>query len=139
MQRDRKQVARYWLAASRQDLRIADNYQATEPNVACFHAQQGCEKALKALLVQVAGDIARSHVAAELVDELREAGVTISREVRAAAVGLDRYYATTRYPDAMGDADPTESFFETDAQAALSAATSVLEWVVGQGHATESE
>ncbi|MBC5799207.1 MAG: HEPN domain-containing protein [Candidatus Eremiobacteraeota bacterium] len=55
MQRDRKQVARYWLAASRQDLRIADNYQATEPNVACFHAQQGCEKALQALLVQVAG------------------------------------------------------------------------------------
>ncbi len=131
MQPDRSRVASYWLAAGEQDLRLVRAHAADEPNAACFHAQQSAEKSLKALLVGVAGDVARTHVAAELIEELREANVACPEPIRMAAVTLDRYYAQTRYPDALGDADPTRSFFEADARAAAEMAERVVSWVRG--------
>ena len=110
-------------------MRLARAHAADETNAACFHAQQGAEKALEALLVRIAGDVARTHVAAELLTEIEEAQADPPDEVRVAAIALDRYYAATRYPDAMGDADPTASFFESDALLAIAYAQRVITWV----------
>ena len=129
MQPDRERLTRYWLSVADQDLRLARAHVADEPNASCFHAQQGAEKALKALLVHVAGDIARTHVAAELLAEVEEAQIPTPEDVRLAAIALDRYYAGTRYPDAMGDADPTKSFFQSDARGAIAHAERVVTWV----------
>lgn len=41
---------------------------------------------------------------------------------------LDKLYAPTRYPDALGDELPADVFGPEDAEAALEAASAVLEW-----------
>ena len=46
-------------------------------------------------------------------------GVAVDAGVREAASVLDRYYAPTRYPDALGGADPGRVFLERDAREAL--------------------
>ncbi len=129
MQPDRRRVSSYWLAVADQDLAIARAHTHDAPNAACFHAQQATEKALKGLLVQLAGDVERTHVAAELIEEVIGAGAMPDNDVRRAAIRLDRYYVTTRYPDAMGDADPTASFFAADAVSAILDADTVILWV----------
>ncbi len=62
MQPERKAAARGWRESANQDARIANLLAETEPNAACFHAQQAGEKALKAALVFATDDIVRTHV-----------------------------------------------------------------------------
>ena len=45
---------------------------------------------------------------------------------------LDKLYAPTRYPDALGDELPADVFGPEDAAAALEAATALLNWAGGQ-------
>jgi len=119
MQPDRKAVARSWRESANQDLRIAKMLTQNEPNVACFHAQQAGEKALKAALVAMIDDIARTHVLTLLLDELRAAGHSATEDILSAARVLDRYYVPTRYPDAVGDVDPARFFAPADAHDAI--------------------
>jgi len=94
--------------------------------VACFHAQQAAEKSLKGAAVAAIDDIARTHVLTALLDDLRDAGVAVDDDVSAAARVLDRYYAPTRYPDAVGDIDPARLFAFADASAAVAYADTVM-------------
>lgn len=76
-----------WLEAAGVDLRAAAvllNEEIFE--VACFHAQQAVEKALKGLLVERSGTHPKGHS---------------RRRWRAESRRLDEYYLPTRYPDAM--------------------------------------
>lgn len=82
MQPDRFTTARNWRLAANGDLRAARALVTDEPNLACFHAQQAGEKCVKALLVGVAGDIARTHSADGLLDELTALGVAVDDDVR---------------------------------------------------------
>jgi HEPN domain-containing protein len=41
---------------------------------------------------------------------------------------LDKLYAPTRYPDALGDELPADVFGPEDAEVALEAATALLNW-----------
>ena len=128
MQPDRQRTASYWLKAACQDLIVAEDYTARLPHVACFHAQQAAEKALKAAITQIVGDAPRTHIAHQLVEELVAAEASIPDDLAGAARSLDKFYAPTRYPDALGGADPTCAFTAADALSACAAARDVVTW-----------
>jgi len=59
-----REVAGRWLAAAADDLsaaRLLAGSADISPDVACFHAQQAAEKALKAILIVAGEDVPRSH------------------------------------------------------------------------------
>lgn len=129
MQPERKAAARGWRESANQDARIANLLAETEPNAACFHAQQAGEKALKAALVFATDDIVRTHVLTLLLDELNAAGHPPPEAVLSAARLLDRYYIPTRYPDAVGDVDPARFFAPSDAHGAMSLTETIFTFV----------
>jgi HEPN domain-containing protein len=126
MQPDRRSTAAAWRAGAAQDLRIALLLAENEANAACFHAQQSAEKALKCALVFAVDDVPRSHVGTTMLDELARAGFSASEDVRDAVRVLDRYYAPTRYPDAVGDIDPSRLYTVKDSMAAIEFARCVI-------------
>ncbi|MGH7728798.1 MAG: HEPN domain-containing protein [Vulcanimicrobiaceae bacterium] len=122
MQPDRFEQAAYWLTAASQDVEVARRLQDM-PNVACFHAQQASEKALKGLLSAVAGETARSHTARRLLDEALALGIEIPEEIAGKALALDKFYIPPRYPDALGGVDVTTAFTGEEAATALTSAS----------------
>ena len=90
----------------------------------CFQAQQVGEKAIKALLAADDRDL-RSHSLSAL---LREVGAEPAERWQRQARVLDKLYAPTRYPDALGDDLPAAVFGPEDATAALEAAAALLGW-----------
>jgi HEPN domain-containing protein len=114
-----------WLRQAEDDLRAAhllhDGGQASQ---ACFQSQQVGEKALKAVLAADDRDL-RSH---SLTALLRELGEQPTERWQRQARVLDKLYAPTRYPDALGDELPADVFGPEDAEVALEAATALLNW-----------
>jgi len=114
-----------WLAQAEDDLRAARLLQGGgHAAQACFQAQQVGEKAIKALLAADDRDL-RSH---SLTALLRELGEDPAQRWQRPARLLDKLYAPTRYPDALGDELPADVFGPEDAAAALEAATALLNW-----------
>ena len=60
-----------------------------------------------------------------------EAGGQPAQDWQRQALLLDKLYAPTRYPDALGDELPADVFGPEDA-AALEAATALLDWTAEQ-------
>ena len=68
---ERLAETRRWLRQAREDLRMAelvDDGEDAAPGIACYHAQQAAEKALKAVLVYLQIPFPRTHK----LDELRD-------------------------------------------------------------------
>ena len=128
MQRDRIVAARLWLANALTDLELAAEIAPRYAARSCFHAQQSAEMSLKAALIALADDHPRTHIAGSLVREIETLGETVSAEVALAANKLDLFYTGSRYPDALGGADPRKVLGETDARAAIVQAESVAEF-----------
>ncbi len=127
MQPNRFVTAQRWLAGAMDDVTVADELTARMPNVACFHAQQAAEKALKAWLVALSGDVAREHMMQNLLAELNALGVPVTNELSEDALALGKFYTTTRYPDALGGADPRTAFLASEANDAVARARRVVE------------
>jgi HEPN domain-containing protein len=83
-------------------------------NWACFSAQQGAEKALKAVF-QKLGAEAWGHSVVGLVNEL-QAKVNIPQELIEACQDLDKAYIPTRYPDALPSGSPSLLYNKTEAE-----------------------
>ena len=114
-----------WWRQSAADLRAAKVLaDAGEWSHSCFQAQQAAEKALKALLADRDEDL-RSHSLAAL---LRELSGDAQTQWGAQARTLDKLYAPTRYPDALGDMAPMDVFGPEDAQEAMEAARALVDW-----------
>ncbi len=126
MQPDRSVLAAQWRSAAVEDLRVAMLLADESPSAAAFHAQQSAEKALKAACVAAIDDTPRTHVVTHLIDELVRNGESAEHAVRDAARILDRYYAPTRYHDALGGIDPNRIFTAADAHDAIDRAKRVL-------------
>ena len=121
--------ASLWLRQAQDDLRAARLLQdGGQPAQACFLAQQVGEKAIKALLAADDRDL-RSHSLKALLQELDQAHA--QRWQRQARV-LDKLYAPTRYPDALGDELPADVFGPEDGASALQAAEELLDWASDQ-------
>ena len=121
--------ASLWLRQAQDDLRAARLLQeGGQAAQACFLAQQVGEKAIKALLAADDRDL-RSHSLKALLQELDQAHA--QRWQRQARV-LDKLYAPTRYPDALGDELPADVFGPEDGASALQAAEELLDWASHQ-------
>jgi len=114
-----------WLRQAEDDLRAARLLQGGgQAAQACFLAQQVGEKAIKALLAADDRDL-RSHSLGAL---LRELGEEPTQRWQRQARVLDKLYAPTRHPDALGDELPADVFGPEDAERALEAASALLAW-----------
>ncbi|WP_398325600.1 HEPN domain-containing protein [Vulcanococcus sp.] len=102
-----------WWRQAAADLRASGVLaQAGEWSHSCFQAQQAAEKSLKALLAVRDQDL-RSH---SLQARLRELSSEASLQWASQARTLDKLYAPTRYPDALGDAASMDVFGPEDAE-----------------------
>ena len=130
MQPDPLELARRWFQQGSDDLEDAGiSLEAARYHVACFFAQQSAEKTLKALLYWTAGDYPRRHLIATLLEELAESPVHVPDEIAAGARALDKYYMTTRYPDVLDYALPTNAFHRDEAERAIAYARDVRDFV----------
>lgn len=126
MQPDPRVLAGEWRSAAAEDLRVAGLLRDESPSAAAFHAQQAAEKALKAACIVAIDEAPRTHVVNHLLDELAINGHPPSDLVRDAARVLERFYAPTRYPDALGGIDPNKVYVARDAAQAIDEANVVI-------------
>ena len=71
-----------WMRFAREDATMARlAFREEIWNQACFHSQQSAEKALKALLESTGIRPPKIHSVAELVERLRQAGVSVADEI----------------------------------------------------------
>ena len=98
---DKRSHARAWLAKAESDLLAARRLRAAGGpfDAVCFHAQQACEKVLKAALAWAEKDIPRTHN----LEELQASCVLVLAEPAASALRsldlsqLTPYAVETRY------------------------------------------
>jgi len=111
-----------WLRYAVSDLELARTLGV--PNVLleslCCQAQQGAEKALKAILVACGISVPKTHSIGVLLDML-SARVPVPPEVEQAAILTD-YAVACRYP---GDAEPVT---QAEYEQAVHLAETVLTW-----------
>lgn len=91
---------------------------------ACFIAEQGAEKAVKALYQKYGGE-AWGHSVADLLKGL--AGkVSLPEGLVDCAKGLDRFYIPTRYPNGWSSGFPGEYITKKDAENAIRDSKKIL-------------
>lgn len=115
-----------WLRQAQRDLQHA---RATlEQGIyewAAFAAQQGAEKAVKALY-QKLGAEARGHSVSQLL-ALLPTHVRPSGELVETAKDLDKHYITPRYPNSYPEGAPMDFYTRAEAERALDGAERILE------------
>lgn len=92
---------------------------------ACFYAQQAAEKALKAVWIQLDLD-PWGYSAARLIRELPDTAKPDFTQLLELALGLDKLYIPTRYPDALPNLTPSEAYPQREAETAIQAAQTIL-------------
>lgn len=125
-----KETARRWLAQAEHSLNVTQALlrQSFWPEV-CFHAEQTAQLALKACLFLEGRRFVNAHSIRTLAEECGKYDAAFTAILDYGRV-LDRYYLTTRYPDALPlPALPFESFAEPEAAQALAFATQIVELV----------
>jgi HEPN domain-containing protein len=118
-----------WLTSAERALLIArDLHGLSRHEVACFHAEQAAQLALKALLRGVGVpsfghdvlDLAR-RVGGAMGASFGDIGVALSR--------LSRYSIPTRYPDAWAGGTPADHYGAEDSADAIAEAEAVVDAV----------
>lgn len=94
-------------------------------HLACFHAQQSAEKAVKAFLYWHNVEEPWGHSVAELIKDASTYNPSLENLFPIGAT-LDRYYIPTRYPNGLPGGLPSKSYFAHDAQGALDMAKQIL-------------
>jgi HEPN domain-containing protein len=120
-----------WLKQAAHVLKVAkDHVQLGNYSDTCFCAQQTAEMSIKAFLYKkgVRGITGHSNLYL-----LSEAAVYDERflNFQSAARKLDRFYMSTRYPDALPELVPYEAFDESDAREAVQLAQGIYQFVEG--------
>ncbi len=95
---------------------------------ACFVAQQGAEKSLKALHYAGGARAVIGHSCVALLDQLVPSHPGLGQH-RAAAAVLDQFYVTARYPNGLPAGIPSQVFVREQAAGAVDAATAILQAV----------
>lgn len=120
--------AQDWFRQAERDLeQAADSQAAGRHEWACFAAQQGAEKAVKALHLS-RGQEAWGHVIAKLLRELPES-VSVPETLIEQGQVLDNFYIPARYPNSHPEGPPFEHFGPLQSRAALDHARTILAFV----------
>lgn len=121
--------AEIWLRYARDDREAALLLRSRGHwNLACFHAQQGVEKALKAFLQAHTGNSPKIHA----LPKLLRLCSSINRQFlryKAECVLLDKYYVPTRYPVAAPGTLPEGLPDQDDARRAIADMRKILRYV----------
>jgi len=104
--------------------------QAGRHEWACFAAEQGAEKAVKALHLHL-GQEAWGHVVARLLRELPES-VNVPEELLQKAQVLDNFYIPARYPNSHPEGAPFEHYGPLHSDDAIGYAREILDFVRAQ-------
>lgn len=114
-----------WLRQAEADLRHARHARAGASHEwACFAAQQGAEKALKAALMRRGAD-AWGHTVTGLLGLVateEEAGEALVE----CAKTLDKHYIPTRYPNGFDAGAPTDFYTRKDSDDAIACAERIV-------------
>lgn len=129
MKRNEEQALR-WFDQAVHDFEVAkSNFNAGFYSDACFMCEQAAQKALKAYIIYQG----RRYVWERSIQELARFSMEYEKEfekIIEAGMILDRYYITTRYPNALAPpATPYKSYTEKDASEAKSLAEKIVEMV----------
>ena len=118
-----------WLKQGRRDLDHGRrSLNAGDYEWACFAAQQGAEKAVKAV-VEKTGGVAWGHVTA-LLESLPES-LRPEQRLLNAAKALDKHYIPARYPNSHPQGAPYEYYTYDEAECALGHAGQVIGFCEG--------
>jgi len=97
---------------------------------ACFAAQQGAEKVVKALHMKL-GTIACGHSVFELLDGLSE-DLKPKESLMELAKSLDKFYIPPRYPNAHPSGPPYKFYTSKEATEAIKAAKEISKYCEGK-------
>lgn len=109
--KDSKAQAARWLKQAEYDLKEAEKCLADESfSYACFFAEQAAQKSLKGYLMSKGWRFVNIHAIGELLKEAAKSNGALM-ELLPLGQKLDRYYLSSRYPDALPEpAIPAESY-----------------------------
>lgn len=120
--------AERWYRQAVDDLDAAEVLAVRKYAQACFYAQQAGEKALKSVWIRLDLD-PWGHSAARLIRELPDTVKPEFVSLLDLALGLDKLYIPTRYPDALPDLTPSEAYTQQEARIAIQFAQTILNHV----------
>ena len=119
--------SRDWLSQAKRDLNHAIHACDDEDfEWSCFSAQQGAEKAVKAVFLHLHGE-SWGHSVFSLLKALSDM-VEIPGQLVDAAKSLDKHYIPTRYPNGFDSGMPGEYYTRKDAQEAIENAREIIEF-----------
>lgn len=110
-----------WLEQSEDDLRAAYNlFKLDDFSRACFFSEQSAQKSLKAYLILNKQIRLPLHAITDLLNKAALFDKSFFNLIDGGKI-LDKYYLTTRYPDALPDSSlkPFEAYAKTEAEEAL--------------------
>ena len=121
------ETARRWLAQAEHSLNVSHLMLESGMGAdACFHAEQTAQLALKAFLYARGRRFVNIHSVRSLAQECSQEDNDFLPFVDAGTI-LDRYYLSTRYPDALPEpAIPFESFTQQEAAQAVRFAEEIV-------------
>jgi HEPN domain-containing protein len=121
-----------WLDIATEDLTVARLVLEEEhPAHACFLSQQSIEKALKAYLIAKINEYPRTHILIDLLNQCASLNPAFS-QFRTECITVDQYYIPTRYPDGIPGGLPGGMPSKAEAQEAVTAAETILQFVIAQ-------
>jgi len=119
--------AKDWLIQAERDLEQArESQQAARHEWACFAAQQGAEKACKALHLHC-GQEAWGHVVADLLENL-PSHIAQDTDLLDKARVLDNFYIPTRYPNGHPAGAPFQHYGSIQSTEAIRYASEIIEF-----------
>ena len=119
-----------WLAQAKRDLNHAIHARDDEDfEWSCFSAQQGAEKAAKAVFLYLHGE-SWGHSVFSLLRALNDK-IEVPGQLIDAAKTLDKHYIPTRYPNGFDSGMPGEYYTKKDAQEAIENAQKIIEFCEG--------
>ena len=126
--RNPKEQSKRWLKQSEYDLSEAkEKLNGKSFAYACFYSEQSAQKAIKAFLIYNGKRFITIHSVGELLKEASLINNLFAPLVEAGKT-LDRYYLSSRYPDALPEpAIPYESFTFSEMKEAVSIAQKIFD------------
>lgn len=121
-----KATAERWIEQAEHFLRSAERDVQEAPSNACFYSEQAAQAALKAYLYFQGERFIYIHSIMELAEKCKEFDEEFGRVIKYGQ-RLDRYYLTTRYPDAVAPgAVPYKLFDPPEAKEAVNYAQEIV-------------